>query len=232
MFELTHHIGVCAAALGVANHIYLKRFEPLRTRIIHTACALLIQPALLLFLLWRYATITPSLSNLSISYLAFFASLTTSVIFYRISPFHPLANVPGPLIFKITKFWRMYLCWKGLQHQTLKVLHDQYGPIVRTGPNEISVIDAEAVKSVLGSDGLPKGPAYLTAKPVGQPYALIQANGETRNERRRIWSRGFTTESVKEYQDIVVKKAAHLGEVLSARSRSEVDLLEWLNYFS
>ncbi|KAL0568859.1 hypothetical protein V5O48_013112 [Marasmius crinis-equi] len=56
--------------------------------------------------------------------------------------------------------------------------------------------------------------------------------GEERNSRRRVWSRGFTSDAIKEYQAIVVKKAAQLGEALGARSQSEVDLLEWLSFFS
>ncbi|KAL0565135.1 hypothetical protein V5O48_016893 [Marasmius crinis-equi] len=231
-----YSIGTTAVALGIANHLFLKRYEPLRTTVIHTAFGLILQPSLLVFALKWFSesesNSSLSLSNFLLSYFAFFTSLATSIILYRISPFHPLATVPGPLIFKITKLWRMYICWKGLQHHTLKALHDQYGPIVRTGPNEISVTGVEDVKSILGSDGLPKGPGYLTGKLVGQPYSLIQAKGEDRINRRRVWSRGFTTEAMKEYQEIVVKKAAQLGEALSARSGSEVDLLEWLNFFS
>ena len=55
---------------------------------------------------------------------------------------------------------------------------------------------------------------------------------EARTDRRRIWSRGFTTEAVKEYQEIIVDKATQLAEGLSARTKSEVDLRQWLGFFA
>ncbi|KAK1236279.1 hypothetical protein PQX77_000483 [Marasmius sp. AFHP31] len=222
-----------AGGLAIVNHLYFKRYEPRRTAIVQTAVILLLQPALLPFVLQRSGSFEMNgVSDVLAAYLTFFTTLATSIVLYRVSPFHPLTKVPGPVIFKITKLWRLHLCWKGQQHFALKALHDQYGPIVRTGPNEISVTDVDAVKLVLGSDGLPKGPAFLTGKPVGQPYSLIALKGEARNDRRRVWSRGFTSEAIKEYQEIVVKKGALLGEGLVARSNSEVDLLQWLNCFS
>ncbi|KAL0576546.1 hypothetical protein V5O48_005438 [Marasmius crinis-equi] len=229
MYQFT--LAPTAAALGVANHLYFKRYELLRTNVIHTALVLFFQPGLFALLqVLPSSTSKLSLSTILISYLLFFASLASSIVLYRISPLHPLANIPGPLIFKTTNLWRVYICWSGLQHHTLKALHDQYGSIVRTGPNEISIINGEAVKSILGSDGLPKGPAYLAGKVAGQPSALMDTKGEDRIRRRRIWSRGFTSEEMKEYQQIIARKAGQLGEALA--SRSEVDLFEWHNFFS
>ncbi|KAL0576544.1 hypothetical protein V5O48_005436 [Marasmius crinis-equi] len=228
-----HPILTAAAALGVANHLFLKRYEPSRRTVIHAAVLLLVQPVLLPFLLQRYAAIQFSLSDVGLGYLAFFTSLTSSIVLYRTSPFHPLARVPGPMIFKITKLWRVYLCYKGHQDLDLKALHDKYGPIVRTGPNDISVIDAKSVKSVLSSDSMSKGPAYLTIKEPGRAGGLIQLPfGDQRTDRRRIWNRGFTTEAIKSYQEIVMKKAAQLAEGLGAQSNSEVDLLQWMGLFS
>ncbi|KAL0070494.1 hypothetical protein AAF712_002326 [Marasmius tenuissimus] len=235
MFRLLSEYPIVSHASGLAivNHLYFKRYEPRRTAIVQTAIILLLQPALLPFVLQRYGSFEMNgFSDVLAACLTFFTTLATSIVLYRVSPFHPLAKVPGPVIFKITKLWRLHLCWKGQQHFALKALHDQYGPIVRTGPNEISVTDVDAVKSVLGTDGLPKGPAFLTGKPVGQPFALIALKGEARNDRRRVWSRGFTSEAIKEYQEIVVKKGSLLGEGLVARTNSEVDLLQWLNCFS
>ena len=57
----------------------------------------------------------------------------TSMVTYRLSPFHPLSDIPGPRLAKITKFWGAHLTWTGRQHLHLKALHDKYGPFVRTG---------------------------------------------------------------------------------------------------
>ncbi|KAJ6463315.1 hypothetical protein C8R45DRAFT_516358 [Mycena sanguinolenta] len=52
------------------------------------------------------------------------------------------AQYPGPAIAKVTKLWCFWKTAQGYKYLWHKELHDQYGPYVRTGPNEISVIDA------------------------------------------------------------------------------------------
>ncbi|KAL0566743.1 hypothetical protein V5O48_015261 [Marasmius crinis-equi] len=223
-------IALVGGILGVINHLFLKRHEPARKTVPKTILWLLLQPLLVWFLSNRDENVkSPSIL---LAYASFFTSLTASVIFYRLSPFHPLAKVPGPTIFKITKLWRVCLCMKGYQYLELKALHDQYGPIVRTGPNEVSVIDAESVKIVQGT--LPKGHAYLSgAKPPGKPGALIQLSGEEHKSRRRVWSRGFSSESLKEYEPILRRRAAQLADRLLEQTKStHIDLLMWLNFLS
>ncbi|KAF9255163.1 cytochrome P450 [Marasmius fiardii PR-910] len=219
--------------LGVANHLFFKRYEPVRTTVIRTVILLLVQPLLVLFTLNHYSIAPFSLYNVVIGYMVFLSSLTTSIILYRVSPFHPLAKVPGPTIFKVSKLWHAYITWRGDQHLVLKELHDRYGPIVRKGPNEVSVIDADSVQAVLGTDGLPKGHSYLSGSVEGHPSPLIVLNGQERNDRRRIWRRGFTSESIKEYQPVIEKRVVQLADSLHARSKSgSVDLLKWFNFFS
>ncbi|KAK1215600.1 hypothetical protein PQX77_021789 [Marasmius sp. AFHP31] len=222
------------AILGIANHLYFKRYEPVRTTVVRTACFLLLEPAIQLFALHRFAgTVDISKSNLFITYLIFFGTMATFITLYRLSPFHPLAKIPGPVMYKITKFYRMYVTWTGQQRITLNALHDQYGPIIHTGPNEISTIDLDPVKPILGTGGLPKAHVpYLFTKVVGHPAALIGTTGEKRIDRRRIWNRGFTSESIKEYQQSILTKANELAEGLSTRAGVELDLFQWMSFFT
>ncbi|KAK1221384.1 hypothetical protein PQX77_015791 [Marasmius sp. AFHP31] len=229
---LSNSIPASFVVLGLANHLYLNRYEPTRTTVVRTACLLLLEPVVQLFALNRLFSANISKSSIVLAYFTFFASMATSIVLYRISPFHPLANVPGPMIFKITKFWRMYICWTGKQHIVLKELHNRYGPIVRSGPNDVSVIDHDSIKEVLGSEGLPKGPAYLSDTPVGVSPPLFGTNGQEHTDRRRVWGRGFSSESIKEYQQIVIAKANKLSEALSARAGKELDFIDWMTFFA
>jgi hypothetical protein len=108
-----------------------------------------------------------------LSYAVFLSSLSVSIAAYRTSPFHPLAQYPGPTIDKVTKLWGLWKASQGYKHLYTKELHDRYGPYVRTGkwpgsnkasadllpagPNEISVIDAPAASQILNFGGLEKG---------------------------------------------------------------------------
>ena len=68
-----------------------------------------------------------------VSYTLFCCSLVLSIVLYRLSPLHPLANYPGPFLLKVSKFVGMYHAASGKQHTSFKTLHDKYGPFVRTG---------------------------------------------------------------------------------------------------
>ncbi|KAJ7573693.1 cytochrome P450 [Mycena floridula] len=180
----------------------------------------------------EYCLSNLSFSNLCILHATFFVTLVTSVVSYRLSPFHPLAKFPGPTMHKITKFWSAWICWTGYQHLVNKEMHDIYGPIVRTGPNEISIIDSSAMGTVLGAGGLVKGDYYKARRdPTTSPNLLVlQGNHHAR--RRQLWNRGMSTEALEGYQEIISKRAQQLVNRLSSQSRSTVDLVAWLNYFA
>ena len=63
----------------------------------------------------------------------FFISLFTSITLYRVSPWHPLAKYPGPLICKLTQFHLATLSLRGKQHIYFAKMHEKYGDIVRVG---------------------------------------------------------------------------------------------------
>ncbi|KAJ7352519.1 cytochrome P450 [Mycena albidolilacea] len=122
------------------------------------------------------------------------------------------------------------MTWTGHQHIYIKQAHDKYGPVLRTGPNEVSVADVDAVVSVLGSGGLPKGQFYEARKDPKAPSNLIAMQGEAHANRRRLWNRGMSTESLIEYEEVIAKRATQL---LSGIADLElVDLAAWISYFA
>jgi hypothetical protein len=71
--------------------------------------------------------------------LSFFvtACLSAYIIYQRF--FHPLASVPGPFWASLTRLWITKHSWDGDMHRTMIALHEKHGPIVRNGPNEVSI---------------------------------------------------------------------------------------------
>jgi hypothetical protein len=104
-----------------------------------------------------YITRVCTLTSFLLSYIICYITWAASVITYRLSPFHPLSSFPGPWHLRISKLINAWIYSKGRQHEIFRQLHKQYGEIVRVGPNELSICEVSAVKSVLGSEGLPKG---------------------------------------------------------------------------
>ena len=66
-------------------------------------------------------------------YAMYIGTLVASVVIYRLSPLHPLARVPGPLLFKVSKIWMGTRCAMGMESRLITALHEEYGDIVRTG---------------------------------------------------------------------------------------------------
>jgi len=86
------------------------------------------------------------------TYAIFYTTLISSVVLYRLSPFHPLAKYPGPTLAKVSNLWfvsirgsalkcerlisclpKAYLGWQGRQHVHYMNLHKKYGDVVRVG---------------------------------------------------------------------------------------------------
>ena len=57
---------------------------------------------------------------------------------YRLSPFHPLAKYPGPVLAKLSMFWLSWVSIKGARHVKIREVHAQYGEIVRIGASCLS----------------------------------------------------------------------------------------------
>lgn len=80
------------------------------------------------------------------------ASLTLYCILQAVQNrlFHSLSNVPGPKLASISQIWRNIRYFGGSWHDDVVSLHKKYGKVVRIAPNEVSFVDATALKSLYG----------------------------------------------------------------------------------
>ncbi|KAL1949719.1 hypothetical protein VTO73DRAFT_8600 [Trametes versicolor] len=123
-------------------------------------------------------------------------SLTVWVITvtYRLSPWHPLAGYPGPLVAKITGLWLSYISFTGKRYQILDDLHARYGPFLRVGPGCISINSPNATSLYLNTE---KSEAYRLPKHNGAVALFFkQDTSNQHRERRRVWSEFFTRSSI------------------------------------
>ncbi|KAJ6569118.1 cytochrome P450 [Mycena capillaripes] len=165
------------------------------------------------------------------TYIVFLASMSLSIIAYRLSPFHPMAQFPGPAIGKVSKLWGFWVAFQGHQHLYHKRLHDKYGPYVRIGPNEISVTDATAVSRILNAGGLDKGSFYETGRHPSTPPTLISLTGEAHAAKRRLWTRAMAPAAIREYEPLIAKRATQLVSRLEDQ-RGAIDIISWFELFA
>lgn len=106
-----------------------KQWEP--DRPFYLVLLLIFVPSLMVPMMrYQFANIvTATLSTFSVYYslIALLAAL------YRLSPLHPLAKYPGPILNKLSKLRMTWESSKGKQHLYYSELHKIYGDIVRVG---------------------------------------------------------------------------------------------------
>ena len=61
-----------------------------------------------------------------------------------------LRNIPGPLFARVSGLYRISLVRKGDAPAQYRRIHEQYGQIVRTGPNHVSVSDPAMIPVIYG----------------------------------------------------------------------------------
>lgn len=82
------------------------------------------------------------------SYLPYLLTVTVIYILfvavYRLH-FSPIAQIPGPRIAALTSLYEFYhdCIHLGQFYYQIQKLHEQYGPIVRIGPNEVHIKDPD-----------------------------------------------------------------------------------------
>lgn len=125
----------------------------------------------------------------------------TSIAIYRLF-FHPLKEYPGPFLAKLTKWYGFYLTTFGRNHIIFPELHEEYGDVVRVGPNELSFTRPEAVKFIHGSaaNKLAKGPNYDA-----RLWAAGISMGDERDimihrTRRKFWEKGLASKAIASYE--------------------------------
>jgi hypothetical protein len=106
----------------------------------------------------RSCTPIPQGNSILISKMAFlipqYAVLTMFVLIiisYLCSAFWtPLRKIPGPILARFSGLYRLNLVHKGNAPQNYRFLHEEYGPIVRVGPNHVSISEVAMIPKIYG----------------------------------------------------------------------------------
>ncbi|PYH92220.1 cytochrome P450 [Aspergillus ellipticus CBS 707.79] len=160
-----------------------------------------------------------------------FLGLYCSLVCYRFL-LHPLRCFPGPFGARISGFWLSSKLLNQPLHQVLKELHDKYGPFVRIGPSELSIIHPQAVNIIYGFKSVcSKGSFYDLGFPIKSLHS--QRNKTVHDQRRRVWSQGFSDKALRGYE-----KRAHayrhklINLIGSAGDGQAINISDYLNWYS
>jgi len=212
---------------ALVTHAMVKRTKPSSITVV--LILLVIVPTILSFLVTPFIGVS---RGITLTLLTFYASLSTSIVLHRLSPFHPLSQYPGPIPCKISKIWMMLKAGTGKQHLYIQSLHQRYGDIVRIGPNEVSISDPSAITPLMGTTGWSKGPNWegRTLHPL-IPSLIIMRDPALHARRRKPWNRAFNTTALKDYEPIIAARASEFVDGL-LEQKGTVNLARWICYFT
>lgn len=141
------------------------------------------------------------------------------VAVYRIF-FHPLANYPGPLLAKLSDIYRIGIAAQGRATYVRHELHQKYGSVVRTGPNELSFVDMASIKDIYGQSAEPclKDPFFYGGFTLTGTQSVFSETDRTTHARmRRLLSHPFSLQGVLQFEgEIAAKVERYLALVQSS----------------
>lgn len=119
----------------------------------------------------------------------------------------------------------------------LKHLHDEFGPVVRIAPDELSFIDCDAWKTIYGGHGdtqLPRDPFVFPPDIPELKGGLIYADAKEHPRIRKQLAHGFSQRALDEQVPLI---QSHIDTFVAqlrglARSGEPVDIAKWFNFAS
>lgn len=116
----------------------------------------------------------------------------------------------------------------------MKVIHDQYGPVVRVAPNELAYTTAVAWKDIYGfRTGQSQNPKDLTAIPPphkGQAMNLVRANDAEHSRHRRLLSHAFSAKALEAQQPLIMSYVDLLIQRLKENAAQPQNMVAWYNW--
>ncbi|PYH91399.1 cytochrome P450 [Aspergillus ellipticus CBS 707.79] len=139
----------------------------------------------------------------------------------------PLSSIPGPFWARWSPLWMIARSQSGNMHREMIHAHEQYGNLVRTGPNEVSTADGEAVLAIYGDLSLP---IHCIGR---RKFDLFpERDAKVHSSQRRLVNAIYSMSGVEELEpyldDVLRVFLDRMGEV----DRERVDMSYWAQLFA
>ncbi|THX16603.1 cytochrome P450 [Aureobasidium pullulans] len=165
--------------------------------------------------------------------LSFFltACVSAYVVYQRF--FHPLASVPGPFWASLSRLWITKHSWDGDMHRTMIALHEKHGPIVRNGPNEVSIADLSAIKTIYGAGTKFRKSDWYSVWQGHRKFDLFAEKDEKlHGKQRSLISSAYSMTSLKDLEPYVDDSVKRFLDAMSERQNQVVDMGKWAQLFA
>lgn len=158
--------------------------------------------------------------------------------------FHPIAKLPGPLLWRASRLGFLRSLVSGSLVADVKKLHEQYGDVVRTAPDEVSFAREDAWYDIFsarsGHKPFLKDPVFFKSPP-GQPANLITTIDMNENARmRQVIMPAFTDRALMKQEPTIQSYATLMMDRLTdlattpenAKEGTIINVVEWFNWYA
>lgn len=160
-----------------------------------------------------------------------FATLGSYVIYQRF--LSPLSNIPGPFWASLTRLWLARKVCQNDWHKQDVALHKKYGPIVRIGPDEVSVTDLVALKQIYGSgSGFRKSDFYSVWQGTRKFDLFGGRDEKIHGQHRKLVSRAYSMETFKDLEVYVDKSIGVFDRKMEEYKDGKIDMAKWMQLFA
>jgi hypothetical protein len=179
-----------------------------------------------------------------LSHLSFSVVIVTIalILFSSVSrSYYRLSHLPGPLLAKLTDLWRLLVVKRGDSHDTYLALHEQYGDLVRVGPNCVSISKPDAIPMIYGiQKGFVKSDFYTVWQNVvnGKRVAsmVFTTDEQQHSAIRKPVAQAYSLSSLVGYEPLVDSTTAvflsRLDELFANKEEKVCDLGLWLGWYA
>lgn len=149
---------------------------------------------------------------------------------------HPLYRFPGPTLAAWTNALHSHMFMSGRQPYKVLELHEKYGPVVRTAPNELSFSSAQSWQDIYGfrqgHKTFIKSPFYDGGSFADQAHSIVSERdpGE-HGKMRKYLSHAFSDRSLKEQEILVSEVVDEFIQKLGTEGTGPegTDMVMWFN---
>ena len=162
-----------------------------------------------------------------------FIGFATLRLAYNVSPFHPLAKFPGPLLWRATRLAAAWHHANGDLYKCIAAIHAKYGSTVRIAPDELSFSDPKAWPHIYNSrPQLIKTDFHFASNDgINLPESMITATDAEHTRLRRLANPAFLNAGILEVEPVlqhyVDSLCSQLHQLCQEGSQNMVEWFLW-----
>ncbi|KAI4717623.1 putative P450 monooxygenase [Aureobasidium sp. EXF-10727] len=157
--------------------------------------------------------------------------------YFLIEPLYlnPKSKIPGPTLYALSK-WRLALeDYRGNRTRAIQALHEEYGPIVRIGPNEIHCNNLDALRTIYGAgSGFERTWFYRMFDAYGRQNLFTFYTTKAHSDRKKLVANAYSKSLMLNgpAARMVQEKVASYMALIEAKGDQPHEIFSSLHYFS